>query len=88
MMDLGSAVLSAKMALELLPPEIMSHVRFCAAPFVEGAIAAGVQISLSSDIDTVYREAEQGLVPKQQQIHKPLEAPIEARKLAQSFLEE
>src|SRR5271169_5537656 len=51
MMDLGSAVLSAKLALDFLPPEIKSQVRFCSAPLVEGAIAAGVQIGLGSDID-------------------------------------
>ena len=75
MMDLGSAVLSAQVALDLLPPEISSHVRFCAAPLVEGSVAAGVQISLGNDIDTVCREAEQGLIPKQQQIHETREAP-------------
>ena len=32
MMDLGSAVLSAQMALELLPPEMKENIRFCAAP--------------------------------------------------------
>jgi multiphosphoryl transfer protein len=70
MMDLGSAVLSAKLALDFLPPEIKSHVRFCAAPLVEGAIAAAVQIGLGSDIDTVCREAEGGLLPKQEQINE------------------
>ncbi len=53
LMDLGSAVLSAQVALDLLPPELKDRVRFCAAPLVEGAVAAGVQIGLGSDIDTV-----------------------------------
>jgi len=70
MMDLGSAVLSAKLALDFLPPEMKSHVRFCAAPLVEGTIAAAVQIGLGSDIDTVCREAEGGLLPKQEQINE------------------
>jgi len=68
MMDLGSAVLSSKLALDFLPPEMKSQVRFCAAPLVEGTIAAAVQIGLGSDIDTVCREAEGGLLPKQEQI--------------------
>ena len=68
MMDLGSAVLSAQMALEFLEPEIGSTVRFCAAPLVEGCIAAGVQIGLGSDLDTVCREAQQALLPKKEQI--------------------
>jgi phosphoenolpyruvate-protein phosphotransferase/dihydroxyacetone kinase phosphotransfer subunit len=64
LMDLGSAILSAEMALELLPPELVENVRFCAAPVVEGAIAAGVQIGLGSDLDTVCNEASTALVPK------------------------
>ena len=69
MMDLGSAVLSAQMALDLLPPEMTDNIRFCAAPLIEGAIAAGVQVGLGSDLQTVCREAEQALLPKQEQIH-------------------
>jgi phosphocarrier protein FPr len=68
MMDLGSAVLSAQMALEFLEPEIGAAVRFCAAPFVEGCIAAGVQIGLGSDIETVFREAQGALLPKKEQV--------------------
>lgn len=40
LMDLGSAVLSAEMALELLGEDRRAHVRLCAAPLVEGAVAA------------------------------------------------
>ncbi len=36
LMDLGSAVLSAEMAVDMLPEEMRQAVRFCAAPFVEG----------------------------------------------------
>src|SRR5918997_5306127 len=43
LMDLGSAVLSAEMALEFLPEEQRAKVRLCDAPLVEGAIAAVVQ---------------------------------------------
>ncbi len=44
LMDLGSAVLSAKMALDFLPPEMAEKIRFCGAPMIEGAVAAAVQI--------------------------------------------
>ena len=74
MMDLGSAVLSAKLALDFLPLEKKSQVRFCSAPLVEGTIAAGVQIGLGSDIDTVCREAEGGLLSKQEQINETPQA--------------
>src|SRR3970040_171525 len=43
LMDLGSAVLSAEMALELLPPERRDKVRLSDAPFVAGAEAAVAQ---------------------------------------------
>jgi len=45
-MDLGSAVMSAEMAVEMLPPERRALVRIRPAPLVEGAIAAAVQASL------------------------------------------
>jgi multiphosphoryl transfer protein len=68
LMDLGSAVLSAQMAVELLPPEMAAQVRFCSAPLIEGSIAAAVQISLGSSVDVVSKEAKQALQPKQEQI--------------------
>lgn len=77
MMDLGSAVLSAQMALDLLPPELKPQIRFCPAPLIEGAIAAGVQIGLGSDLDTVCHEAEQALLPKRELVvgDEPESAP-------------
>ncbi|WP_245422301.1 dihydroxyacetone kinase phosphoryl donor subunit DhaM, partial [Rhodoplanes serenus] len=40
LMDLGSALLSADLARELLDPEVAARVTLTAAPFVEGAVAA------------------------------------------------
>jgi phosphoenolpyruvate-protein phosphotransferase/dihydroxyacetone kinase phosphotransfer subunit len=68
LMDLGSAILSAEMAVELLPPEMHARIRFCPAPLVEGAIAAGIQASLGSDLETVCREAMGALEPKKEQL--------------------
>ncbi|GIV63576.1 MAG: multiphosphoryl transfer protein [Bellilinea sp.] len=86
LMDLGSAILSAEMAMELLPEEVRSRVHFCPAPLVEGAIAAGVQASLGNDPQTICREACQSLQPKAEQLHfteptpaaKPVEEPVPA----------
>ena len=78
LMDLGSAVLSAEMALELLPDEMSQHIRVCAAPIVEGAIAAGVQISLGSSLDSACAEAASALLPKFDhiaQINPPVPTP-------------
>lgn len=68
LMDMGSAILSAEMALEFLPAEMQAKVRFCAAPLVEGAIAAGVQAGLGSDLERVCREAREALIPKIEQL--------------------
>ena len=68
LMDLGSAILSAEMARDLLPPEISEKVRFCAAPIVEGAMAAAVQAGLGASIDAVFQEASAALFPKQEQL--------------------
>ncbi len=64
LMDLGSAVLSTEMALELLPEEIRSKVMVCPAPVVEGAISAAVQASMGNDLQTACNEARQALLPK------------------------
>ena len=63
LMDLGSAVLSAELALELGAPA--DHdVRLSAAPMVEGLVAAVVRAAGGADLDTVAREAEAALLPK------------------------
>ena len=68
LMDLGSAVLSTEMALQMLDENVASRVRMCPAPFVEGAIAAGVQANFGSPIQEVYEEAMNALAAKEQQI--------------------
>ncbi len=59
LMDIGSAVLSAETALDLLPAEMRSRTALCDAPLVEGAVAAGVSASLGSSLDEVRRAAEE-----------------------------
>lgn len=68
LMDLGSALLSAEMAIELLEPEWLSNIAICPAPLVEGAVAASVQASLGSDLKTVCIEAMGSLKPKIEQL--------------------
>lgn len=71
LMDLGSAILSAEMALEMLDPDMQEKVIICPAPFVEGTISAGVQAGLGASLESVYREAVNSLFPKQEQIQPP-----------------
>ncbi len=68
LMDLGSAILSAETALEFLGDDYSELVRICAAPLVEGAVAAAVQIGIGADLDTVAAEAMDALLPKRQQL--------------------
>ncbi|WP_180974772.1 dihydroxyacetone kinase phosphoryl donor subunit DhaM, partial [Fischerella thermalis] len=68
LMDLGSALMSAEMALEFLPSEQQQHIHLCAAPLVEGAIAAVVAAASSSDIQRVITEAQGALVAKATQL--------------------
>jgi phosphocarrier protein FPr len=68
LMDLGSAVLSAEMALEFLPEEQQDKIHLCEAPLVEGAIAAAVAATSSNDINRVISEARQALVAKAAQL--------------------
>lgn len=77
LMDLGSALMSAEMALEFLPSEHQQHIHLCAAPLVEGAIAAVVAAASGSDMQRVIAEAQGALVAKGTQLglddsHLPL----------------
>ncbi len=68
LMDLGSAVLSAEMALDFLDDEMRPHVQLCEAPLVEGTLAAAVQAGLGSPLDVVAAEARTALLPKASQL--------------------
>lgn len=68
LMDLGSAVMSAEMALEFLPEAQRQKVHLCAAPLVEGAIAAVVAAASGSNIEQVIAEAQGALVAKASQL--------------------
>ena len=53
LMDLGSALLSAEMAVEFLPEEQQPRIHLCSAPFVEGAYAAVVQASTGAPVQSL-----------------------------------
>jgi phosphocarrier protein FPr len=65
LLDLGSAILSAELALEFLDPEIAGRVRLTSAPLVEGLVAAVVTASTGASLETVAAEAARGLAGKQ-----------------------
>lgn len=89
LMDLGSAVLAAETALELLPHETRAGVRLCPAPLVEGAIAAAVQIGQGSSLEAVWQEASLALSPKADHLAKPgaVSPAPEVKESGEAYLE-
>lgn len=71
LMDLGSAVLSAELALDLMEDERRAQVRLTAAPLVEGAVAAAVSAGLGDPLDMVARAAREALAAKQEHVDEP-----------------
>jgi PTS hybrid protein len=65
LMDLGSAVMSAETALELLDDDVRGRVVLSAAPLVDGLVGAVVVAAGGADRDRVAAEALLGLAPKQ-----------------------
>ncbi|MEV8251908.1 phosphoenolpyruvate--protein phosphotransferase [Microbacterium sp. NPDC076768] len=73
LMDLGSAVLSAELALELRVSDV--PVRLAPAPFVEGLLAAVVAAAAGGELDAVAAEAGAALGAKAGQLDVPEAAP-------------
>ena len=58
LVDLGNAVMSAQMAIEMMEPEQRAHIRITDAPLVEGTVIAAVEASLGRSLEEVKRAAE------------------------------
>jgi dihydroxyacetone kinase phosphotransfer subunit len=70
LMDLGSAVLSAELALEFAG-DVGGEVRLSSAPIVEGLLAAVVRAAGGATLDEVDREARGALAAKESQLGHP-----------------
>jgi dihydroxyacetone kinase phosphotransfer subunit len=66
-MDLGSAILSAELALEFVP-EPGIKTRLVPAAFVEGIFAAVISAAGGAQLDSVARDAEEALKAKAAQL--------------------
>jgi phosphocarrier protein FPr len=64
LMDLGSAVLSAETAFDLLEEQRRAHVRLCSAPLVEGTVAAVSQAAAGATFEEIVDEAESAMAGK------------------------
>jgi len=78
LMDLGSAVLSAELALELLDDEVRERVLLCPAPLVEGLVVASVSAAGGASRAEVAAEAGGALAGKLAQLGDPVSAPADA----------
>ena len=67
LMDLGSALMSAEMATEMLDPD-GGPIRLSEAPLVEGAVAAAALAGAGAVLDEVAREARGALRMKSEQL--------------------
>ena len=91
LMDLGSAVLSTQMALDLIPPEMKDNTRVCPGPFIEGAVVAAAQASTGASLDDIYQEAMQAIEPKVEQfpeLKEPAPEPQPAPKDSSAEMED
>jgi dihydroxyacetone kinase phosphotransfer subunit len=73
LMDLGSAVLSAELAIEFAG-DVGGEVRLSSAPIVEGLLAAFVRAAGGASLDEVDHEARNALAAKESQLGHPRSA--------------
>lgn len=59
LVDMGSAIMSTELALDLLDEDFKKRVMIADAPIVEGSIAAAVQASTGSSLEEVMLVAKQ-----------------------------
>lgn len=58
LVDLGSAILSTELALDMLPDAIQERCLISNAPLVEGAVIAALEASVDHSLDAVNQAAE------------------------------
>lgn len=68
LMDLGSAIMSAEAAFDLLPDDLRPRVHLCEAPIVEGTLAAAVRARIGGTLAQVYADARSALQAKIDQL--------------------
>ena len=64
LLDLGSAVLSAELACELLDRDVAARVRISGAPLVEGLVIAVVLAATGASLPDVAAQAARALEAK------------------------
>lgn len=77
LMDVGSAVLSAEVALEFIDDDLRKRTVVCPAPLVEGLIAAAVTAAGGGSIDEVVVQACNALSGKASQIEAAADTQLD-----------
>ncbi|MFD1067010.1 dihydroxyacetone kinase phosphoryl donor subunit DhaM [Oceanobacillus locisalsi] len=54
--DMGSALMSAETAIDLLDEDVQPKCKIVEGPLVEGAFVASVQSTITSDVDVILEE--------------------------------
>ncbi|MGF1759264.1 phosphoenolpyruvate--protein phosphotransferase [Photobacterium sagamiensis] len=75
LVDMGSAILSTDMALELIGSEQATNVHVCAAPLIEGAMSASVAAAAGMSLEDVINEAHSALFAKYQLLDQSAKLP-------------
>ena len=88
LMDLGSALLSTEMALELLDDYTREKVTLVASPIVEGTIAASVAAAAGLSIEAVVAEASNALDAKREHLGVAVNQPIEIETVKEPTIDE
>ena len=66
--DLGSGIMSAEMALEMLDPALAERTCLSAAPFIEGLLGAYGAAGIGKDLQAVATEADGAAEAKRSQV--------------------
>ena len=81
--DLGSAELTTRMAIEMLPPEGQAKIRLSPAPLVEGSLAAVIAAAGGNNLEAVYLAALEVLQhPKLSGDEPEIRAPLPLQPVA------
>ncbi len=88
LMDLGSALLSTEMALDLIDDHVRENVTLISAPIVEGTMAASVAAAAGLPLSTVVEEAQNALSVKQEHLGDQPLTSAEIAPVSENFEQE
>ncbi|MDG3087852.1 dihydroxyacetone kinase phosphoryl donor subunit DhaM [Vibrio hannami] len=76
LVDMGSAILNTDMALELIDPDMAESVHVCAAPLIEGTMAAAVSAAGGMPMEEVLKETHSAIFAKYETLEQSDALPV------------